>query len=585
MSAEQNSDELRPRPPFDEHLAVALRARGAVALFPTGALAGRKSPAQPAMFLVYLCGTWLAVRYAILIVQFFGAAPNPGFPWGFLRPIQPGATLEFMQVLLALTLTFVVYARFFYRYNDYLYHVSPSTGPVDLLLDCFVAACGVAVIVGVENLRILGLSLSALFLSAALKYAQGYRACRRSARSNPGVGDDERCLWDVNAAVMSRKVIYDLAWCTAFLALPISARAPALFVIVVMTILIVAQFGYMHYADPAQVALRYLRARSPRPVSLLVRSAVVKFANLSRPYSIPYVALVGVCGVMTGQRSPTAADFALSLLLGPLVWISMLALHDFVHQERDARADRGRGRASWILIPLSLSLLAFAIGLAATASALTPAIVLVSTLFGCLYGILKSSPVVANLLRGCVTATGAVATASICGTTSASALLAAGVGLLDAAGNILGDVRDAHVDRKAGTSTLALISLRWARALVTILSVLSIVALSVVVTSAVALLPLGLAATFLSRKRESHLWFLGVKYACLVTVGVGLPGSASKDVLVCALGLLAIPAAGAYAKLHGLRRHGSGRVSLSRGRDVADVPPEDRRSVPGGRQL
>ncbi|MEJ2745129.1 MAG: hypothetical protein P8123_05510 [bacterium] len=374
MNTECLSESLR------EKIGGALQQRGTVALFPPLPPNQRTSPAQPAMFLVYVCGTWLVARFVILLLAFFGIMPNPGFPWGFLRAVQPGLNLAFMQLSLSLLLTLLVYVRFFYRYNDYLYHLNPTKAPPDFLLDCLVAISGVAIIVTAGNCVLLAASFSALFLFAGLKYLQGYWVCCASARE--AIGELElSTLWTLNAVIMRKKFIYDMEWCAAFALLGlISLGIGPMTSAVILGVLIPAQLVYMYIGDPAQIALRSMNFVSPpRTVSA---SVLQRFYHLSRPYSLPYISLIGFCGVMSGQRLPSGGDIVLALLLGPIVWVAMLAFHDFAHMRSDQISGRVRARAHWLLVPFGLVLLFVAIALGALAGRLTATLVVGSAVLG-----------------------------------------------------------------------------------------------------------------------------------------------------------------------------------------------------------
>ncbi len=537
----------------NEDLDRAIREEGPVALFPPFTGNGRAGPSQPAMFLVYLCGTWVAARFVILILVFVGAMSNPAFPWGFLRPIQPGDNGDFLDHFLALMLTLIIYARFFYRYNDYLYHVTPTRTPVDFMLDCLVGISGLAIIVAAGDYALMGAAFSSLFAFASLKYLHGYRVSQRVANPAAKVGTDESRLWRLNARIMRKKFLYDLAWGVvfAFFAL-LGIWANRVFLAIVFAALIPAQLVYMNLADPSQMALREIDpARRLRP--WVVASAWFgRIYRLSRPYSIAYVALLGLLGVLSSGESCAPKQVALALSLGPLVWLSMLSFHDLAHARADARAARGRGWVGWMLLPFGIASLLTAVGLSSTAGTLTLVMVLVGAVFGGLYGVAKGVPVVSNILRGCVTSSGVVAAASISAVAPLALLLAFGAGFLDASGNVLGDIRDTDCDRKAGTRTIAVISVPLAKALSLIFLLGSVLFFSFVRETVLPLLILGVAAIFFARRRACHLWFLLVKYSCVGIIALSLTTNGTQTVIVFVLGLLAIPSALVYRELHQL---------------------------------
>lgn len=275
-------------------LGSEILQKGTSVLFPPLSVGERTSPSQPAMFLVYLCGTWLVEHFVILILGCFGLMANPSFPWGFLRAVQPGVNTEFFEVLVSLLLTLVVYARFFYRYNDYLYHLNPTKTPLGFVLDCLVATSGVAIIVAVGNSILLAASFSALFMFAGLKYLQGFWVCRSEVKRREGEMRGVT-LWRLNSIIMKRKFAYDVVWSVLFFALAIAAIPTSrVWHTAAFAFLIPMQLAYMYFGDPVQIALRDMNL-APRPWPA-VWMAIKRVYGLSRPYSLPYVALLGVCG-------------------------------------------------------------------------------------------------------------------------------------------------------------------------------------------------------------------------------------------------------------------------------------------------
>ena len=531
-------------------LLAALRSHGISALFPPSNSNKNQTPAQPAMFLVYLCGTWIIVRIVVLFLLFFGAFPNPGFPWGFLHPVQSGDTMYFMELLLALLLILVVYIRFFYRYNDYLYHVHPTNNPLDFLLDCMVALSGVATIIAAGENILFYLSFASLFMFAGLKYARAFVECRKKTLFSAEIDSKQVDLWRLNCLILREKLIYDFGWVMVFLTMSLLAMwRSQVTQIVVFSVLIITQLTYLQFGNPASIAIRHLKREKLALLSALM-TIIQRLFSISRPYTLAYVALAGLCGLLSGRRAPTPIDLSLSLSMGPLIWVAMLCFHDAIHSTADMRSGRQRHTRPWVLLPYGIAMLLVAVGLGAIAGTTSLLMIFASIVLGLLYGVFKGIPLLSNIVRGCVTAAGVMATGGIVGITEVTKLVAIGIGLIDSAGNILGDARDARIDATAGTKTIATISPRGANVANLVLFALSLGFLSIVSVEVAPLITIGFAIVVIAPATQSHLWFLMLKYIVLGIIGLKMSNDGLTTVVVVILFLLAVPSMIIYKHIH-----------------------------------
>ena len=315
-----------------------------------------------------------------------------------------------------------------------------------------------------------------------------------------------------------------------------------------LSVLIPSQLVYLYFGDPARIGLRVMDL-SPHP-RRVIAVALRRLYRAWRPYSIPYVSLMGLCGALSGKRPPSFGEMALALTLGPMVWVSMLAFHDFAHRRADQLSGRDRPRAHWLLVPFGLVLLLAAFALGALAGRLTAGLVVVSAVFGVLYGVTKGLVLMSNGARGCVTSTGILSTGAIVGLTEQSVLVAFGLGLLDAAGNVLGDLRDREVDTMAGTRTIAVVSRRSGQYAWAVLFLAAVAVLAVQFPVVAPLAVVGASAAILSSTESAHLHFLLFKYSLVGVIALILNVSSVNSLVVFALLLLSIPAVTSYTAIH-----------------------------------
>lgn len=178
-------------------------------------------------------------------------------------------------------------------------------------------------------------------------------------------------------------------------------------------------------------------------------------AAIARVYSIPYTALAGVVAMMTATMAVPLQTACVSGLWLLTFSVGLAALNDLAHAQADARAGRGRAYPPGVLATLSgigilgtmlLSLWGgWMVWLGLAASLAT----------GVAYALAKSIPLLSNIVRG-LTSFAIILTLAAFHQAGASGVwIALGVALLDASGNLWGDVRDRQVDARAGVTTLA----------------------------------------------------------------------------------------------------------------------------------
>lgn len=176
---------------------------------------------------------------------------------------------------------------------------------------------------------------------------------------------------------------------------------------------------------------------------------------MSRPYSLFYVAMLGVLGHLAVTEDSGAFKMFQAGMIGPSIWILGVVLNDYLHRRRDAvgRPERTQKKGLFFY-GFCFGGLAFTF-LLAVSSMPTMGYCFLAFLFSALYGMLKCYPGLASVFRGM--AGGAVVLASTQQWIPSFPVwcLAVGVSLMDASGNILGDYRDLKIDLASGTKTLA----------------------------------------------------------------------------------------------------------------------------------
>lgn len=278
-------------------------------------------------------------------------------------------------------------------------------------------------------------------------------------------------------------------------------------------------------------------------------SAFLMICAISRAYSLPYVALFGVCGMLTGTAAISPIAAGLGMLIPLALGVGIASLNDLRHAPADRLAGRARAYSPRFLLLLGGIGTTTALLAALSGGVWVVSGVLGSVCFGVVYGMLKAIPGLANLARGLTSSALAIGLAALNHAPAEVLPLAIGVGLLDAAGNIWGDFRDRVGDMRANVRTLVVRNPQAARRLA---YGLHLVATMCFVWYTPLVLPLllgsGLAAQ--AAERRMHLIFLLVKYTTCGVIGLALAQTPLEFALVCGLTLMALPAAQVYRAIH-----------------------------------
>lgn len=290
--------------------------------------------------------------------------------------------------------------------------------------------------------------------------------------------------------------------------------------------------------------------RQPRPPAL--RTSLARIYLISRPYSTPYASLCCLCGLLCGAQPARPADYLLALSLVPSISMGGSALNDLLHWQADQIAGRNRPHSRGLLLGLGLTFIGLTLALAWLVGPRTLWLTLLSLLISVLYGLAKSVPGVGNLLRGAIASALVLAAGSASGATAQTGLLALGIGLIDAAGNIWGDLRDLEADRKAGTRTIAVRTVGGSLALFVGLLAAGTCLLAPLAPAVLPCSLFGAAICMIAERREGHLWFLVNKYVMVSIIALNLARDSVQLTLIAVLLLLAIPSIRLYQRLHQL---------------------------------
>jgi hypothetical protein len=274
-------------------------------------------------------------------------------------------------------------------------------------------------------------------------------------------------------------------------------------------------------------------------------------AAIARVYSIPYTALAGVVAMMTATMAVPLQTACVSGLWLLTFSVGLAALNDLAHAQADARAGRGRAYPPGVLATLSgigilgtmlLSLWGgWMVWLGLAASLAT----------GVAYALAKSIPLLSNIVRG-LTSFAIILTLAAFHQAGASGVwIALGVALLDASGNLWGDVRDRQVDARAGVTTLAVRHPQQARWAALGLHA-GACALFALVTPLVWVSLLATLWAWKTTERRSHRAFLLGKYGTMGVLGLTLASTATEVGLSIVLSAAAIPAWVLYTSIHPL---------------------------------
>ncbi|MCP6757187.1 MAG: UbiA family prenyltransferase [Fischerella sp. CENA71] len=286
----------------------------------------------------------------------------------------------------------------------------------------------------------------------------------------------------------------------------------------------------------------------------LLEKQITQFFKIIRAYTTPYGVLVGLCGLLSSHHNPTIEQVTATVLITLCFPASIATLNDLVHRRKDELAKRQRDYSLTLLVTIA-SILIFITSVSGFWSGLPTCLWLfASLLIGILYSLFKSLPLCANLLRGGITSSVVLACASIGNKADIIPLslqIAVCLGLLDTAGNILGDVRDIEVDRRANVLTIAVRSHVLAIVATLVFHTLAVGTFTFIHTAFIALLPIGLLP-ILCQMQASHLVYLVIKYIFAGSLTIFLASNWLCLWLGIIFTLMVFPSFYIYKKLHNI---------------------------------
>ncbi|NJN18808.1 MAG: hypothetical protein HC822_22405 [Oscillochloris sp.] len=268
-----------------------------------------------------------------------------------------------------------------------------------------------------------------------------------------------------------------------------------------------------------------------------------------RFYSIPYLSLATLCSLIIADPYPSALLVAVALLVPLCFAVGIAALNDLLHISRDLRAGRGRTTDRNWLLGLTIGGSVSALGCAGLGGLSMIFGLLGSLIAGVLYALWKSIPLVSNLVRGLTTTVLLLGAAGMGGGFVSALLFAVGVGILDSAGNLWGDVRDQEVDQRAGTITIATLYPSLAPWLAIGLHAVATTLLATITPFVWLGLPLGILLLKAPSLRV-HEHFLQLKYLTFAVIGISLAPAFPLALVIICLSLLVVPASMLYRRIH-----------------------------------
>lgn len=189
---------------------------------------------------------------------------------------------------------------------------------------------------------------------------------------------------------------------------------------------------------------------------------IIAFSDMVRPYSIPYIALLGLLGVHVGQYSPTTVQIRLAVFIPVSIWIILLVVNDYLHRNKDRLISDRQNRffvkhevSSKILFSIVMGFILLLTVLGFSQNLLAGAFIFLIVIASMVYALGKDIPLFSNLIRGISGGLIILTTASFTGLTVIAFTLAIVFTGLDAIGNLFGDVRDKYRDKAGGQRTTA----------------------------------------------------------------------------------------------------------------------------------
>lgn len=271
---------------------------------------------------------------------------------------------------------------------------------------------------------------------------------------------------------------------------------------------------------------------------------------ISRAYSIPYLSIAGLAAMLLSGFPLTPVAIICLLTIPACLTVGLAALNDAVHAAADARAGRGRDYAVSLLYGLGGGCTLGAVLIAAWGGPWVLAGVAGTMLGGIVYGLLKARPGLGNVVRGATTVPLVLGLGALASGDWRVWPLTLGLGVLDAAGNIYGDVRDAPYDYRAGVTTLVVLHPRLAVAVAVALHAIALAILSTT-TGPWVLVTLAGSAYVLTRPPHwQHRSFLMLKYVTVIGLALAAAASPQEIALVCALAPGAVAAWVVYTIIH-----------------------------------
>lgn len=255
---------------------------------------------------------------------------------------------------------------------------------------------------------------------------------------------------------------------------------------------------------------------------------------ITRAYSIPYTILSGLAALGTNQQVPQYRTLLYALTIPVSLAVGLAALNDYLHIHQDAQARRGREYPPELLLSLGLTGSVTTILLALSAGWGNVLGIALSIVSGLGYAYFKSRPGLSNLMRGMTSVAIVLGLAALNQATLSAVVMAIGLGILDAAGNIYGDIRDQDKDRLADIRTIAIVLPTQAPWIANSLFIVSIALLSWYTPFVWFMVPL-IIWIWYTPAYWQHRAFLVLKYLLSITLALAISRSVIQTILVCVL--------------------------------------------------
>ncbi|MBX0326473.1 hypothetical protein K2Z83_02030 [Oscillochloris sp. ZM17-4] len=281
-------------------------------------------------------------------------------------------------------------------------------------------------------------------------------------------------------------------------------------------------------------------------------SPLGRVLRVGRIYTLPYLSLSALATAATITSALLWHHLVLIIALPAGMLLGLSAVSDLIHRRADARALRGRDDTPLLLISLALAGLSVAGAAILVGGARLIPGALATIVSSILYAAAKSVPGLSNILRGVAGASLLLLCAAVAGPiTPATVQIALAFAIIDAGGNLWGDVRDQEPDTRAGTRTLAVVAPQAAPWVAWGLFGVALALFAEILAFPWLLVLLPLGAMPWRAGRACHLHALVIKYVIAALVAVRVSSMLVPfAIILLVAGLLTIPA---YQQIHRVR--------------------------------